>query len=54
MKGKATWKPVGFRAKRWRQAGQSRAPADLLAPPTLPKEKLRSRRVESRLRRKQT
>lgn len=39
MKGKPTWKPVGLRAKRWREAGQSRAPADLLPPPKLPKQK---------------
>lgn len=40
MKAKATWKPIGLRAKRWREAGHSKAPADLLPPAAPPKEKV--------------
>jgi hypothetical protein len=39
MKGKNTWKPVGLRAKRWRPAGQNKAPADLLPSVRVPKGK---------------
>jgi hypothetical protein len=33
MKGKATWKPAGLRAKRWRSASQVKGPANLLPEP---------------------
>lgn len=39
MKGKPTWKPVGLRAKRWREPGQSRVPAGLLPAQKLPRQK---------------
>ena len=36
MKGKPTWKPAGLRAKRWREASQTRGPANLLPAPKPP------------------
>jgi hypothetical protein len=41
MKGTPTWKPSGLRAKRWRDAGYARAPANLLPPPKPAKEEVR-------------
>ena len=38
MKGKATWKPVGLSAKKWREASQARGPANLLPPLKPPKK----------------
>ena len=38
MKGKATWKPLGLTAKRWREASQTRGPANLLPLPKPPKK----------------
>jgi hypothetical protein len=33
MKGKATWKPVGLCAKKWREAGHARGPVTSLPKP---------------------
>ena len=38
MKGKATWKPSGLSAKKWREASQTRGPANLLPSKPLRKE----------------
>ena len=45
MKGKPTWKPLGHRAKRWRDAGQTRGPANLLPPSKPSKEEPRGWRT---------
>jgi len=45
MKGKATWKPAGLRAKRWREASQVRGPANLLPSPRLPEQPLRRKKA---------
>ena len=40
MKGKTTFKPAGLRAKRWREASQTRGPANLLPSPVSPKKEV--------------
>lgn len=39
MKGKPTWKPIGLRAKHWREPGQVRGPASFIAQPKAPKDR---------------
>ena len=39
MKAKATWKPVGLSAKRWRNAAQTKGPSELRLPHKPPREK---------------
>ncbi len=45
MKGKPTWKPVGVRAKRWRDAGHSRIPINMMLPEKPMKEEKRRPRA---------
>ena len=47
MKGKVTWKPTGLKAKRWREAGKTRGPANLLPPSAPLKEKVRRKKSGS-------
>ena len=44
MKGKPTFKPAGLRAKRWREASQTRGPANLLPPLEAPKKEVRRKK----------
>jgi len=44
MKGKATWKPSGLSAKKWREASQTRGPANLLPLPKPPKKEAWSKK----------
>jgi hypothetical protein len=45
MKGKPTWKPAGLSAKRWREAGQTAGPANLLPPPKPFRKEARRKKV---------
>lgn len=44
MKGKPTFKPAGLKAKRWREASQTRGPADWLPPQEPPKKETRRKK----------
>lgn len=44
MKGKATWKPAGLHAKRWREASQVRGAANLLPSSKPPKQGVRRKK----------
>lgn len=48
MKGKATWKPAGLKAKRWRQASQVRGPANLVPQPRPAKDKVLFKKGETK------
>ena len=48
MKGKPTWKPVGLRAKHWRDPGQVRGPANLIPQPKPPKDKVLFKKGETK------